>query len=110
MTQYLVTGDTGFLGSHTAEVLVQHADYQVHLLGNCPTGKSTNIVSGFSIALMELVTALNDALDLYLTPELQPACAGDKRRITIQLGFAMDKLFTDRLAEPTRTLTQMVVT
>ena len=110
MTQYLVTGDTGFIRSHTAEVLVQRADYQVHLLGNYSTGKSTNIASGCSIALMELVTALNDALDLYLTPELQPACTGDKRRITIQLGLAMDKLFTDRLAEPTRTLTQMVVT
>src|SRR5512141_3036043 len=107
MTQYLVTGDTSFLGLNIAEVLVQRADYQAHLLDNFSTGKSTKIASGYSIALMELVTALNDALDPNLTPELQPACTGDKRRITIQPGFELDKLFTDRLVEPTRTLTQM---
>ena len=110
MTQYLVTGDTSFLGLNIAEVLVQRADYQAHLLDNFSTGKSTNSASGYSRALMELVTALNYALDPNLTPVLQPACTGDKRRITKQPGFVLDKLFTDRLAEPTRTLTHMVVT
>jgi nucleoside-diphosphate-sugar epimerase len=79
-------------------------------------GQTYNVASGCSVSLLELVTALNHALDTHFTPEFQPArsgdirhSAGDNRRITTQLGFALEKPFTDRLAETTQTMTQTAV-
>ena len=80
------------------------------------TGQTYNVASGRSVSLLELVTALNHVLGTRFAPEFQPArtgdirhSAGDNSRITTQLGFALEKPFTDRLAEITQMMTLKTV-
>lgn len=79
-------------------------------------GQTYNVATGRSVSLLELVAALNHALGTRFAPEFRPAragdirhSAGDNRRITTQLGFALEKPFTDRLAETARTMMRIAV-
>lgn len=60
MTNYVVTGGAGFIGSHLSEALAQNPDHTVRVFDNLITGRATNVSHTVQLVYADLTTRIPD--------------------------------------------------